>query len=217
MLQYASSQNLAINRKTESSIRKTGNAVIMFADICGTTALYDDMGNEPAFLVITRAINILTQKVTEFNGTLVKTMGGEILCTFPSIALATHAACSMHFALEARRPGGDRPIHARIGFHYGEVILQGNDVFGDTVNIASRVTATATERQIMTTLASVKSLPAEFAERVRPSMRVVFQGKYDSFGVYQILWENESAMVSRADKSVSFKPQKEERSERWIH
>ena len=216
MLQYASSQNIVINRKTESSIRKTGNAVIMFADICGTTALYDDMGNEPAFLVVTRAINILTQKVTEFNGTLVKTMGGGILCTFPTIALATHAACAMHFALEARRPGGDRPIHARIGFHYGEVVHQGNDVFGDTVNIASRVTATATERQIMTTLASVKSLPAEFAEKVRPSMRVVFQGKYDSFGVYQILWGAESAAAGRADKSVLIKPQLLERSERWI-
>ncbi len=216
MLEYASNQNIAIKSKTESSIRTIGKAVIMFVDICGTTDLYDEMGNEPAYLLITRALNILSQKVAEFNGTQIKIMGGQIMCSFQTIPLATHAACAMHFALEARRPGGDRPMHARIGFHYGEVIQQGNDVFGDTVNIAYRVTATATARQILTTLASVKSLPIEFAEKIRPLMRVVFQGKQESFGVYQILWEPETTFVGRVDKSILIKPQNEDRSERWI-
>jgi class 3 adenylate cyclase len=216
MLEYAANQNIGIKNKTESTVRTTVKTAIMFVDICGTTDLYDDMGNEPAYLVINRAINIITQKVTEFNGTLIKTMGGQIICTFPSVPLATHAACAMHFALEARRPGGDRPIHARIGFHHGEVIQQGNDVFGDTVNIAYRAMAAATARQILTTLVSVKSLPQEFAEKIRPLMRVVFQGKQESFGVYQILWEPESTTVPRSEKSVLVKPQAEERSERWI-
>jgi len=216
IIQYASTQNIVVKSKVESMIRKTDNAAIMFVDICGTTALFDELGNEPAFLIITRALNILTQKVNEYTGTLIKTMGGQILCSFPGIEQATQAACAMQFAIEARRPGGEHLINVRIGFHYGEVLNQGNDVFGDTVNIASRVTATASARQILTTLNTVKSLPAEFANRIRPSMRVVFQGKKESFGVYQILWEPTTTLVSHADNTIFNQAQNEGRSERWI-
>ena len=101
--------------------------------------MYDQLGNDTALHVITRTLNILIQEVVTHKGTLIKTIGDEIMCSFPSVAVATKAACSMQSAMDAQRPGGETPIFVRIGFHYGEVIHKANDVFGDTVNVAARV------------------------------------------------------------------------------
>ena len=209
IIHHASKQHYAVQSKTASSIQQNGKMVVLFADICGSTALYDELGNEAALHVITHALNILTQEVVIHKGSLIKTIGDEIMCSFPGIAAATQAACAMHAAIDARRPGGDHPIFIRIGFHYGEVIHKANDVFGDTVNIAARVTAITRARQIMTTQTVIDSLPSEFADKVRPVMRAAFRGKQDSIAVFQIIWEPENTFLGRIGQSV-FRKQNED-------
>ena len=195
-IRYASKQNLAVHRSA-FPLQQKANKVILFADICGSTALYDRLGNESAMDVITRTLATLTQEVSKHRGTVIKTIGDEIMCSFPSIGQAIHAASAMHCAIETRRPGGEHSVFVRIGFHYGEVIHKANDVFGDAVNIAARVTAVTRARQIMTTQTVVNALPSEFADRVRPVMRAAFRGKQDSFAVFQILWGQEDASPCR--------------------
>ena len=201
IIHYASRQNLAVQSQAmfPSKQKKT---VVMFADICGSTALYDKLGNETALNVITRTLNILIQEVATHKGTLIKTIGDEIMCTFPSVAVATQAACAMHFAIDARRPGGEQPIHVRIGFHYGEVIHKANDVFGDTVNVAARVAAITRARQIMTTQTVIDALPSGFADKVRPVTRAAFHGVQDSLAVFQVLWEPENTLLGRIGDSI---------------
>lgn len=205
IIRYASKQNLVVHRTTIPDQQKA-RKVILFADICGSTALYDRLGNETAMHVVTRTLGILTREVAAHRGTVIKTIGDEIMCSFPSIALATQAATAMHRAVEVHRPGGEHSVFVRIGFHYGEVIHKANDVFGDAVNIAARVTAVTRARQIMTTQAVIDALPPEFADRVRPVMRAAFRGKQDSFAVFQILWGREDASSSRIGQPVFRKP-----------
>jgi adenylate cyclase len=69
---------------------------------------------------------------------LLKEMGDGILATFPSVAGAVASAREIQAAAQA-----DGTFQLRIGIHLGEVIRSGNDVFGDGVNIASRVQALA--------------------------------------------------------------------------
>ena len=206
IIRYASKQNLAIQNRAVIPASKKSKMVILFADICGSTALYDKLGNDAALHVITHTLNILTQEVAAHKGTLIKTIGDEIMCSFPSIALATLAASAMHRAIEARRPGGSHAIFVRIGFHYGEVIHKENDVFGDAVNIAARVTAVTRARQIMTTQAVVDAFPAGFEDKVRPVMRAAFRGKQDSFAVFQILWGQEDTIFRRVGQTAFRKP-----------
>lgn len=196
IIRYASKQNLVVHRTTIPDQQKA-RKVILFADICGSTALYDKLGNESAMQVVTRTLHILTREVAAHRGTVIKTIGDEIMCSFPSITLATHAASAMHRTIEVHRPGGEQSVFVRIGFHYGEVIHKANDVFGDAVNVAARVTAVTRARQIMTTQAVIDALPPEFADRVRPVMRAAFRGKQDSFAVFQILWGREDTASSR--------------------
>jgi class 3 adenylate cyclase len=201
IIHYASRQNLAMQNKAAFP-NKQKKTVVLFADICGSTALYDKLGNETALNVITRTLNILIQEVATHNGTLIKTIGDEIMCTFPGVAVATQAACAMHFAIDARRPGGEHPVFVRIGFHYGEVIHKANDVFGDTVNVAARVAAITRARQIMTTQAVIDALPSGFADQVRPVTRAAFHGMQDSLAVFQILWEPENTLLGRIGESI---------------
>ncbi len=196
IVRYASRHNLAVQR-TRFPDHKKARKVILFADICGSTALYDKLGNETAMHVVTRTLSILTQEVATHRGTVIKTIGDEIMCSFPNVALAMQAATAMHCAVEANRPGGEQAVFVRIGFHYGEVIHKANDVFGDAVNIAARVTAVTRARQIMTTQAVIEALPPEFADRVRPVMRAAFRGKQDSFAVFQIIWGREDMSSGR--------------------
>jgi class 3 adenylate cyclase len=159
------------------------------------------LGNDAALQVITRTLGILAKVVATHKGSLIKTIGDEIMCSFPNINLAIQAAGTMHKAIEQLQPGGKDSIHVRIGFHYGEVICKENDIFGDAVNIASRVTAVTRSRQIMTTKAVVDLLPAGLLDRVRPVMRAAFRGKQDSFAVFQILWEAEDSDSARVGQS----------------
>ena len=208
IVRYGAKQNLAIQNRAVFPVSKKSKMVILFADICGSTALYDKLGNDAALHVITHTLNILTQEVAAHKGVLIKTIGDEIMCSFPNIVLATQAASAMHRAVEARRPGGQHSIFVRIGFHYGEVIHKENDVFGDAVNIAARVTSVTRARQIMTTQSVVNALPTGFADKVRPVMRAAFRGKQDSFAVFQILWEQEDTIFRRVGQSA-FRKQEE--------
>jgi len=214
LIHYASRQNLAIADRVNPQNQQKKVAVL-FADICGSTALYDRLGNETALNVITRTLNILIQEVTRHRGTLIKTIGDEIMCTFPSVAVATKAACAMHTALDAKKPGGEHPVHVRIGFHYGEVIHKANDVFGDTVNVAARVAAITRARQILTTQTVIDTLPPGFEDMTRHLKRASFQGKQDSFDVFQILWEQENTLLGRVGDAL-FRKQSNHKDEQLI-
>jgi class 3 adenylate cyclase len=182
------------------------NAAILFADISGSTALYDKLGNELALQLVTRTLGILTQEMTARHGRLVKTIGDEIMCIFPDAAAAISAACAMQLALERKHPGGKQPLYIRIGVHYGEVVLDGGDVFGDTVNVAARVTAITRARQIMTTHAVVDMLPEDLRKKARPLMRTVFRGKEQTVDLFMIFWEQESTTSTRIGMSAFRKP-----------
>ncbi|MBI4807523.1 MAG: adenylate/guanylate cyclase domain-containing protein [Nitrosomonadales bacterium] len=182
------------------------NAAVLFADISGSTALYEELGDELALQLVTRTLGILTQEMTGHQGTLVKTMGDEIMCTFPDAVTAFNAACEMQEAVEKQRPGGDLPIHVRIGLHYGEVLHKNGDVYGDTVNIAAKVTAITRARQIMTTHTVVKSLSDELRKKTRPVMRTVFRGKTKAFDVFHVHWERERSPDARIGRPTYRKP-----------
>jgi class 3 adenylate cyclase len=188
------------------------HAAILFADISGSTALYDKLGNNQALQLVTHTLGILTREMSAHRGTLIKTIGDEIMCVFPDAVSALDAACAMQTAIAVQRPGGDQPVYVRIGLHCGEVILEGGDVFGDAVNVAARVTAITRARQIMTTQAFVDLLPESMRAMTQPVMRAEFRGKEGTINVFQILWEREDTTRTRIGMSA-FRKAAETRNE----
>ena len=171
---------------------------VLFADICGSTALYDRLGDEVARRLISRSLGILAGHLPNHGGTLVKSIGDEILCVFPSAEAAFRAACEMQEALKQAPPTEHgTAVNVRIGFHFGEVISERGDVYGDTVNVAARVSAITRAGQIMTTGTAVAALPEELHGKTRHIMRAEFKGKQEFSDIYAILWEQEDLMSTR--------------------
>lgn len=112
-------------------------AAIMFTDIVGYTAL---MGKDEQKAVEFLRVNREMQRpiVEEFGGKWIKELGDGVMASFPAVSNAVYAAIKIQDAC--------RQLHAfelRIGIHLGEVLFENNDVFGDAVNIASRIQSLA--------------------------------------------------------------------------
>jgi adenylate cyclase len=175
----------------------TEKLAILFADICGSTALYANLGDGLARQLILRCINTMTGVIDIYQGRLIKTIGDEIMCTFPSAEAAFHAACAMQAAVANDRPLEGTLMHIRIGFNYGEVINESEDVYGNTVNVAARVATITRAGQIMATRAVLDAVPAGLRERMRQILRAEFKGLQDRLDVYQVLTEKEDHQSTR--------------------
>ena len=100
---------------------------ILFADICGSSAIYDKYGDAIARQLVARYIDSMSNTIRQHQGTLIKTIGDEIMCSFPSAEAAFHAACALQVAVEGDKLENYDPIHIRIGFHMGDVINEEGD------------------------------------------------------------------------------------------
>lgn len=171
---------------------------VLFADVCGSMALYENLGDDLARQLIMRCINTMSSAIGVHQGTLIKTIGDEIMCVFPSAESAFHAACAMQIAVETDVPLHGTSMHIRIGFNYGDVINESNDVFGNTVNIAARVASITRAGQIMATQAVFDALPSELQHQMRQVLRAEFKGTQDQLEIYQVIFKGgEDMLITR--------------------
>src|SRR6266542_3976816 len=131
---------------------------VLFADVSGSTALYEALGDHEAHRVIARCLDLLRSTALEFSGRIVKFIGDELLCVFDEADAAICAASQMQTRL-AEQHAIDAEVPAvRIGIAQGRVLEDAGDVFGDTVNLASRVADVARSAQVLTTRQTVQAL-----------------------------------------------------------
>src|SRR5712692_2832675 len=134
-------------RRTASGVATTETrrlAAIMFTDIVGFSRLMGS--NEARTLRLLEVHNhVIQQAVTEHHGHVIKTVGDAFLVDFPSVVHAVQCAQGIHAQLRAHNAEKDtaEQIHVRIGIHLGDIVQKDGDVFGDGVNIASRLQALA--------------------------------------------------------------------------
>lgn len=187
--------------------QQTEVLAILFADISGSTMLYESLGNRLARQRVAHCIAVMSGPLAAHRGTLIKTIGDEIMCTFPSAEAALHAACDMQEAVESARLGGDTPMYIRVGFNYGEVLREASDVHGDAVNVAARITEVARARQILATQWAVDALPAELRHRVRHIRRTNIKGRQAPLDLYQVAWRADGGDRDRVGNPAQRKPE----------
>lgn len=164
---------------------------ILFADVAGSTRLYETLGDRAAKQAINSLLERMTAVAQRYSGVLVKTIGDEILCRFPTAERSVSAAIAMQEALATEAPVPVR-LQMRMGLQWGPVILESGDVFGDAVNVAARMSAIARAGQIITTRDTVASLPDALALKTRLFDNTHVKGKQDSLVIYEVLWEEEA-------------------------
>ena len=172
---------------------------IMFADIAQSTKLYDKIGNTAAHALISTCIATMAKVCSAHEGTVIKTIGDEIMCSFPSAQHAVDAAMAMQATVDAipeSELAGYYAPDIYVGIDYGPVIVENADVFGDSVNVAARMVKLAKRRQIITTREVVAALPVGYAENCRCVDNVMVKGKSEELPVYEIVWEKEKITVA---------------------
>jgi adenylate cyclase len=191
-----------------ASVARTGlPCAISFADVCGSAELYDVLGNTRTQAAIARLLTILCQVATRHAGDIVKTIGSEVMSVFPSARQAAEAAVDMHQSITQAlsiEHAQLRSLAVRVGFHFGPVISEAEDVFGDAVNVAARVLAHAKPGQILLTKEAAKELPNNGKTGVRFVGRAHIKGKSGPVDLYEVICESESLTLARsvADPSL---------------
>ncbi|TAJ93781.1 MAG: adenylate/guanylate cyclase domain-containing protein [Gammaproteobacteria bacterium] len=174
---------------------KTSNMAILFADVSGSTKLFETLGDATARAKIAACLDTLSRVTADYNGTVIKTIGDEIMCTFSTAEDAANAACDMHEALDVDVTEGSiasqTPLKIRVGLHFGPAIMEGGDVFGDAVNVAARMTAQAKGGQIITTQSTLELLSPARRAGSRFVDRAPIKGKKEEIEIYEIIWQEE--------------------------
>jgi class 3 adenylate cyclase len=178
--------------------RITDILAILFADIANSTHIYDTLGNKAAKNLIDASLALLSEVTAKYQGTVIKTIGDEIMCTFPTAGDAVEAAIEMHQSLEdlpfAEKPEYGSP-NIYVGIQFGTVIKEDGDVFGDAVNVAARMVALAKQRQIITTEGTVTLLSEERQSQARCIDKTTVKGKSGEVRIYELIWEENDLTV----------------------
>lgn len=175
---------------------------VLFADISDSSGLYRKLGDAPAREIVDACVATMRQVIERHQGVAVKTLGDALMCVFPSADLAVLAAGELQAAITDTRPGG-YPVSIHIGLHYGPVLHENGDVFGDTVNVAAYLTAAATGEQILTTESTQSALSAALKSCVRPIFNTFLKGDSRESIVFQVLWKTDNVEVTEVNLQTS--------------
>lgn len=173
----------------------TNQLTILFADIAGSTRLYDTFGDFKARELISECLALLKKLAVENDGSVVKTIGDEVMCTFLTPDHAADTARQMHEEISFDPKMQQANIHLRIGFHHGEVICEPEDVFGDAVNVAARMVALAKSDQIITNKDTLSLMKLSLRRRARIVDRTRVRGKDDPVEIHELIWGKPEQMT----------------------
>ena len=162
---------------------------VLFADIAGSTKLYDTFGDTQAKLMVDECIGIMRAVVAQYGGRVIKTIGDEVMSVLPGADNGCLAATDMQLKIMALPIVSNVKRSTRVGFHYGPVIHENNDVFGDTVNLAARMAGLAKGMQIITTLSTVEKMAPMLRASTRKIAALSVKGKGDDVDVCEVIWQ----------------------------
>jgi adenylate cyclase len=164
---------------------------VVFADLRGSTSLYELVGNEIASEVVTETVDSIARRVPATGGVLVKTLGDGLMAVFPSPPQAVECADQMHEELDvvmARRAAitgfGEARLQLQVCVALGETVEVSGDFFGDAVNVAARLLDHAGDNETLVTADVLRALPMEQRTLFRRLDRVRLRGRVEPVEVH---------------------------------
>ncbi len=177
-------------------MRQETQLVTLFADVAGSTALYQRHGDRVALSAIDGCLQLAKDVTAEFSGRSVKTIGDELMAVFADPEDCFRAACEMQWRVgELPAVGGDQ-LAIRVGFHFGYALEQGGDVFGDSVNIAARLVGLAKPGQILTSGRTVDAGGMALSSCVRRLGHHTLRGTQSEEAVLEVMWQDSDEVTA---------------------
>ncbi|HSQ71156.1 MAG TPA: adenylate/guanylate cyclase domain-containing protein [Rubrivivax sp.] len=171
---------------------RISDRTVLFADLRGSTALFETLGNAEATSVVTHCVNALGAPVTSHEGHVVKTLGDGLMAVFDTPALAVPAAMEMHDLLDGMVSRGNergasaglRGLKLQVALARGEVVEMAGDCYGDAVNVAARLLDHASDNETLLTVEVLGRLSADQRSRFRSLDRLVLRGRVEPVEVH---------------------------------
>lgn len=171
---------------------------VLFADVSGSTRLYEKLGDTEALRAVERCIKRMERAVEAFSGKVVKTIGDEVMAVFETAEDAFNAASEMQQRITDLPPVSGVKLAIRLGFHFGQVIEDKGDYFGDTVNTAARLAGLAKPGQALTSGEAVSRLPELLQLSTRDLEQMSVKGKVEGLHVFEVLWQEGEELTMKA-------------------
>lgn len=165
---------------------------VLFADLRGSTGLFEKLGNAEAASVVTQSVALMVQVVGACGGQVIKTLGDGLMAVFEQPQGGIDAADEMHESLErivaeGPRSGALRPaLKLQIAMALGEVVELNGDCFGDAVNVAARLLDSAGDNETLTTQQVLEGIDTEHRGRFRSLSKLQLRGRQEPVQVYRL-------------------------------
>ncbi|MCZ6873750.1 MAG: CHAT domain-containing protein [bacterium] len=165
------------------------DVTLLFTDIKGSTAYFEQRGDLSGRQMVQRQNDLLFPLVEQHQGTVLKTIGDAIMASYAEATTAVQSAIAMQRALRDhnQRQEISEQIHIRIGINSGQALVEEQDVFGDVVNVASRVESCALPDQILISSATYERLTDTIPCTFLGAAEV--KGKSIPIELYEVSWD----------------------------
>jgi class 3 adenylate cyclase len=165
---------------------------VLFADLRGSTSLYEQLGNAEATSVVTHTVAAISRAVPSHDGQLIKTLGDGLMAVFPDPGSALAAADQMHDVLERLVTRGSehgassglRALRLQVALARGEVVEMAGDCYGDAVNVAARLLDHAGDNETLVTAEVYAGLGPDIQARFRNLDRMQLRGRVEPVQVH---------------------------------
>ncbi|HEX8009827.1 MAG TPA: adenylate/guanylate cyclase domain-containing protein [Casimicrobiaceae bacterium] len=182
------------------------NLAVLFADISGSAKLYETLGDAEALATVERCLAIIEQACVDSGGRIVKTIGDEVMAVFHAADGAARAATDMQARISSQRTARGAPLAIHVGFNFGPVLEEGNDVFGDAVTIAARLANLARGGQVFTSAPTVAELAPGLRARTRSQQAHTVKGKQKDIDLFELVWQETEDELTALSTHVKLRP-----------
>lgn len=182
---------------------------VLFADLRGSTSLFETLGNAAAAAVVTQNVAVLSRIVEAQRGEVVKTLGDGLMAVFASAAQGIDAADAMHTSVDRVAPGAQQApaLKLQVALAQGEVVESAGDYFGDAVNVAARLLDHAGDNETLATSAVLDGLTEAEQARFRSLDRMQLRGRAEPVHVHLLEARRFGDSVSTTFGGLSLVPE----------
>jgi len=204
---------LELSRQDPSRLKELENfrrsVAVLFTDIQGSTAYYEKFGDVAGFAMVHECNRLLEKVVEQHNGRVIKNIGDAIMACFDNCGKCVQSTIEMQQKLKALNSckREDDWTRVRIGAHYGPGIVKSDDVFGDVVNVASRVQSVALPEQILISDSLFKEV-ANCSFDIASLGRFQLKGKIEERELYEVRWNRNLPTRPNLATTMVYSPSK---------
>jgi class 3 adenylate cyclase/cell division septation protein DedD len=200
---------LKARAEIDEQLRRQKNALtVLFTDVVGSTGFFERNGDTAGLVMLHRHDELAKRAIEQHDGKVIKMIGDSAMAEFDEPVSAVRAAVEIEqqfLKLNATLPD-DQRIQVRIGIHTGVGFRKGNDVFGDVVNVASRIVKRTAPSQILISRAMHEAVSAEEDLHCRWLNRLTMDGRTEKEDIYEVIWTDPETYRGMQEKVASTSP-----------